>query len=108
MSVEPEPETDVSPPPVEPAVDFHGEEWTKYEEDDTQDMYEDAEAEVPEDETPEEEAADEIAARVDEEQVEKQKIEELALADDKVQTRLSGSPIKKVIVVPDKLVNIVH
>ena len=29
-------------------------------------MYEDAEAEVPEDETPEEEAADEIAARVDE------------------------------------------
>lgn len=40
--------------------------------------------------------------------LEKQKIEELALADDKVQTRLSGSPIKKVIVVPDKLVNIVH
>ena len=78
--VEPEPETDVSPPPVEPAVDFHGEEWTKYEEDDTQDMYEDAEAEVPEDETPEEEAADEIAARVDEENAAKAKAEAEAKA----------------------------
>jgi len=77
---EPEPETDENPPPVDPAVDFHGEEWTKYEEDDAQDMYEDVEAEIPEEETPEEEAADDLAARVNEENAAKAKAEAEAKA----------------------------
>ena len=77
---EPEPETDENPPPVDPAVDFHGEEWTKYEEDDARDMYEDVEAEIPEEETPEEEAADDLAARVNEENAAKAKAEAEAKA----------------------------
>jgi len=39
--------------------------------------------------------------------LEKKTAEELALADDKVKSKLEGQSIKKVIVVPDKLVNIV-
>lgn len=37
----------------------------------------------------------------------KEKAEELALADDKIKGKLNGSPVRKVIVVPDKLVNLV-
>lgn len=39
--------------------------------------------------------------------MEKGKVEELALADDKVQSKVDGKPIRKVVVVPNKLVNIV-
>ncbi len=39
--------------------------------------------------------------------LEKSKAEELAMADDKMQAKLNGQAIKKVIVVPDKLVNVV-
>lgn len=37
----------------------------------------------------------------------KDKIEELALSDDKVRARLNGSTVQKIIVVPNKLVNLV-
>lgn len=37
----------------------------------------------------------------------KGQVEEIALADDKIKAKLNGSQVKKVIVVPDKLVNIV-
>lgn len=39
--------------------------------------------------------------------LDKPKAEEIAMADDKVQKRLTGQAVRKVIVVPDKLVNIV-
>ena len=37
----------------------------------------------------------------------KETLEELALASDKVQRSLDGAEIRKIIVVPDRLVNIV-
>ena len=37
----------------------------------------------------------------------KEKIEELALSDDKVKAKLNGSAVRKIIVVPNKLVNVV-
>ena len=37
----------------------------------------------------------------------KDQVEALALASDKVQRALDGKPVKKVIVVPDRLVNLV-
>ena len=37
----------------------------------------------------------------------KEELEALALASDKVQRALDGKPVKKVIVVPDRLVNLV-
>ena len=37
----------------------------------------------------------------------KEELEALALASDKVQRALEGKPVKKVIVVPDRLVNLV-
>lgn len=36
-----------------------------------------------------------------------EQLEALALASDKVQRALDGKPVKKVIVVPDRLVNLV-
>ena len=39
--------------------------------------------------------------------MEKQKVEELALQDDKVKTKINGNAVRKVVVVPDKLVNVV-
>ena len=39
--------------------------------------------------------------------LDKQQAEEIALTDDKVKDKLNGSSVKKVIVVPDKLVNVV-
>jgi leucyl-tRNA synthetase len=36
-----------------------------------------------------------------------QDLENLALASDKVQRALDGAPVRKVIVVPDRLVNVV-
>jgi leucyl-tRNA synthetase len=37
----------------------------------------------------------------------KEKAEAIAFADDKMKAKLGDSPVRKVIVVPDKLVNIV-
>ncbi len=39
--------------------------------------------------------------------VDKNRVEEIALADDNIQKHIGGNPVKKVIVVPKKLVNIV-
>jgi leucyl-tRNA synthetase len=39
--------------------------------------------------------------------LDKQQVEAIALTDDKVKDKLNGSSVKKVIVVPDKLVNVV-
>jgi leucyl-tRNA synthetase len=37
----------------------------------------------------------------------KEKLEEIALSDDKVKSKLNGSAARKIIVVPNKLVNVV-
>ena len=37
----------------------------------------------------------------------KEQLEELALASEKVRRSIDGAPVRKVIVVPDRLVNIV-
>ena len=71
-SEEPEPE----PEPEEPTVDLHGTEWTKYEEEDAQEQYEDAEEDMPaEPPSAEEELFEDTAAKIEAENAAKAKAE---------------------------------